>query len=120
MKKVMLLASKDMCDILRRELNDKYITLPCYDPAAGAALLQTTPDALILELPLPEISGMTFLRDNKSSLPPVILVLTPYISDIFMKEMEAIGVTAVILMPFRSSFLQKTLALHVETKCPSR
>lgn len=119
-KKVMLLASKDMCDILRHALDDKYTILPCSDTVTGAELLKTGPDALILELPLPEANGMTFLRTHSDNLPPITIILTPYIDDRILADLMALGVSSVVLMPFRVSYLVSLLSDQVEIKCPSR
>ena len=105
MKKVMLLASEDMCDILQQELNNKYITLPCSDPLAGTELLQTDPDVLIVELSLPGANGMTFLREHANALPPVTVALTTFISDQILVELAALGVSSVVLLPFRFPYL---------------
>ena len=99
MKKVMLLAPKDLCDNLRSVLEDTYITLPCYDPSAGTEILQAHPDILILSLSLPGADGMAFLRDHADLLPPVILALTPYLDNSILAELSRLEVAAVIRIP---------------------
>lgn len=110
MKKVMLLASKEMCDILQAALGHTYIALPCSDPEAGSELLRAKPDALVLELSLPGANGMTFLKAQADNLPPVVLVLTPFISDTVLAELVILGVSSVFLIPCRISQLTDTLA----------
>ena len=114
MKKVMLLASKDMCDILQHTLNDRYITLPCTDPAVGASLLEPMPDALILALSLPGADGLTFLRTYTYHLPPVILVFTPFLSLPLLQDLTALGVSSVFLIPCRMSYFVKALAKQLQ------
>lgn len=113
MKKVILLASENMCDILQTALDGKYITLPCSDPAAGGALLQTAPDALILELSLPGADGLTFLNNFADYLPDVVLILTPFISDAIIHDLESDGISAILRIPFRLPYLEKLLSEHL-------
>ena len=105
MKRVILLASKEMCDILCHALEDKYITLPCSDPLTGIELLQTNLDILIVELSLPGANGMTFLREHANALPPVTVALTTFISDQILVELAALGVSSVVPLPFRVPYL---------------
>ena len=105
MKRVMLLASKDMCDILCHALEDTYITLPCSDPLAGIELLQTNPDILIVELSLPCANGMAFLREHANALPLVRIALTTFVSDQILAELAMLGVSSVVLLPFRVPYL---------------
>ena len=119
MKKVMLLASENMCGILQTALDGKYRTLPCSDPADCRALLQEAPDALILELSLPGADGVTFLNDYSNCLPAIILVLTPFISDKLLSHLDQAGVSAVLRIPFRLSYLEAQLAEHLK-KSPSQ
>lgn len=118
-KKVMLLASENMCDILQTALDGKYRTLPCSDPAVGRGLFQAEPDALVLELPLLGADGMTFLNSFSDCMPDTILVLTPFISDELLNDLEQAGVSAVLRIPFRLAYLEKQLRYFIK-KDPSR
>lgn len=113
MKKVMLLAPKNMCDILQAALDDKYITLPCSDPAAAREMLMMNPDALIISLSLPGVDGMTFLQQNVGLLPDTILTLTLYINSVLLHELEAFVVTNVLLIPFRLPYLDHLLSEYL-------
>ena len=99
MKKVMLLAPENLCDILRDVLETKYITLPCSDPSAAKEVLLSEPDILILSLALLETDGLTFLRENAAILPPRVIALTVYFNDAILFEMEGLGVSQVIRIP---------------------
>lgn len=101
MKTVMLLASEEMCDILQHALGDKYTLLPYSDPAAGRRILDQAADAMILDLFLPGTNGLTFLRENAGALPSIIIVLTRFLSDDLLQELEILGVSAVFLIPCR-------------------
>ena len=99
MKKVMLLAPENLCDILRDALENKYTTLPCSDPSAARALLLEEPDTLILSLSLPGTTGLSFLRENAAFLPPEIIAMTVYFDDAILFELEDLGVSQVIRIP---------------------
>ena len=99
MKKVMLLAPKNLCDILRDALEDKYITLPCSVPSAAKEVLSEKPDTLILSLFLPGTDGLTFLREHAGILPPRIIALTLYYNEEILRELADLGVSQVARMP---------------------
>ena len=109
MKKVMLLAPENLCDILRDTLETKYITLPCSDPSAAKELLLSEPDTLILSLALPGTDGLTFLRENFAYLPPRVIALTVYFDDDVLSELAALGVSHVIRIPCSLSYLNRYL-----------
>lgn len=109
MKKVMLLAPENMCDVLQTALKDKYELLPCSDPAAAREVLDQAPDALIMALLLPGTDGLTFLRKNSGALPPVIVVLTCFLCDWLLQELSMCGVSAVIRVPFPLDCLERQL-----------
>ena len=104
MKKVMLLAPENLCDILRDALENKYITLPCSDPGAAKEILLEEPDTLILSLTLPGTTGLTFLRENAAMLPPRIIALTVYFDDEILFELEHLGVSQVARIPCKLKY----------------
>ena len=99
MKKVMLLAPENLCDILRDALENKYIALPCSDPSTAKELLLTEPDTLILSLFLPGMDSLTFLRKNATILPSKVIALTVYFDNDILLELESLGVSQVIRIP---------------------
>lgn len=109
MKKVMLLASKDMCDILKSALDNTYIMLPCSDPAAASVLLESRPDILILELSLPGANGMAFLNEHAKSLPSAILVLTTFVNRSILQNLSDQGVSSAFLVPCKISCLMDAI-----------
>ena len=109
MKKVMLLAPENLCDILRGKLESRYITLPCYDPCHAGEILPAEPDILILSLALPGMDGLTFLRENFAYLPPRVIALTVYFDDVVLSELAALGVSHVIRIPCSLSYLNRHL-----------
>ncbi len=120
MKKVMLLASEDLCGVLQCALKKKYSVFPCSDPAAGEAILPFKPDALILDLFLPGADGLTFLKNNALCLPPVVIALTAFVSDDLLRKLSDLGVAAVIRIPCNLPYLEQQLTKLLAKKCPSR
>ena len=109
MKKVMLLAPENLCDVLWNAMENTYIILPCSDPSAAKEILLSEPDSLILSLALLETDGLTFLRENTEDLPPKIIALTVYFDDKILSELAALGVSHVIWIPYKLSHLEQHL-----------
>ena len=109
MKKVMLLAPEEVCDSLRVALENKYRILPCSDTCTARELLLSEPDILVLSLNLPENSGLTFLKENRNSLPAKVIVLTAFCSIDILSELADLGVFSVIRIPFKNSYLEQQL-----------
>ena len=109
MKKVMLLAPERICDILRDALENKYITLPCSDISAAKKILLSEPDILILSLALAGTEGLTFLRANAESLPPRVIVLTAFYDDAILSELVNLGVSCVIRIPCKLTYLNQNI-----------
>lgn len=107
MKKVMLLAPENLCDVLRNSLESRYITLPCSDSGAAKEILLSKPDSLILSLTLPGTNGLTFLRENAASLPPRIIALATYFNEEILSELSVLGVSHVIRIPYKPSYLEQ-------------
>lgn len=114
MKKVMLLASEDMCDILWRVLNPKYRIIPCSDPSAGGKLLEQLPEVLVLDLFLPGFNGLAFLKDHADELPPAVVVLTRFLSDPLLRELEGQGITSMIRMPCHPDHLEQMISEGIQ------
>lgn len=120
MQKVMLLASKDLCDTLQSALENTYITLPCYDSDAGKERLPQKPDILILNLFLPGKDGLAFLEDNADLLPSKIIALTPFVNSVVLDRLSRLGVSSVLRLPVALDRLCRQLDDLCAKKCPSR
>ena len=109
MRKVMLIMSENICDILKSALDKKYRALPGSVSADGQDILDQSLDALIIDLFLPGTDGLTFLRENFKNLPPVVVVLTRFVSDSILDELKELNVSAVNLLPFCIDILTNQL-----------
>ena len=109
MKKVMVLAPEMLCGRLRDALGHKQTILPCSDPGAAGKLLLSEPDVLILSLALTGTDGLTFLKENASFLPPKVIALTCFFDNALLAELAGLGVSHVIRIPCRLSYLEQKL-----------
>lgn len=116
----MLLAPENLCDILRDASDNRYITLPCSHAGAAGKILAEGPEALILSLQLPGMDGLAFLKNHSAHLPPVVMVLTTFLDDTLLAQLQALGVSAVVSVPCHLSCLFQQLDLLLTKKCPSR
>lgn len=70
---------------------------------AADFLLSQKPDALIIELRLPEKDGLAVLAENFPALPPAILALTDYTSDYIQNTAASLGISYFIQLPSPSA-----------------
>ena len=120
MKKVMLLADRDLCDTFQSTLESSYTILPCYDWATAVEMLRQDPEVLILNLLLPERDGLQFLREYRRSLPRRIIVLTPYLDCHISDDLFRLNVDAVLRLPIGAGCLGRKLEELGIKKHPSR
>jgi CheY-like chemotaxis protein len=100
MKTVLILtASEEMTQFLRRSLGTQY-RLITGSSRNASLLLQSRPDALILELSQPGCTGLEVLEDCRPFLPPVVIGLSALTFPPVVEEAAAAGVTCMIRIPF--------------------
>lgn len=93
MRKILIiLESEDFRLALKESLQHSYDVILCNDVNDGSALLLQHPDALVLELLLPGMDGLTFIKCNYALRPPVILMLATFISEEVLQAMADYGV----------------------------
>ena len=86
-----------------------YRVILCADGCqALAALRRETPDAMILDLALPCIDGLTLLR-KAPALPSAILALSAFLPDFVFQEARELGVAQVLLLPCSIDCITDTL-----------
>lgn len=98
MRKALIIMKQDsLQEALLRELGRDFDVLTC--GRAEDVPAHFRPDVLVLDLFLPGMDGLTFLRQRRDELPPVIVVLSMLTSQIVLDTLEQLGVTAVIRKP---------------------
>jgi DNA-binding response OmpR family regulator len=118
MKTIILLASEEMCAILEDTLEKEYRIISCFDSTTGDSMLSCKPDALILDLFLPGSTGLTFLRKNRASLPPIVITLTTFVSNSLLTNLAELGVTSVIRLPCHLPYLEQHITKLLTKNAP--
>ena len=116
MKKVMLFASEELCNVLSKELEKTCILYLCLNELDAQKLLSQKPDALILNLFLPGIDSLEFLRTNAAILPPVVIALTPLISHDLFLALNRLEITCLMRIPFSVNGLNEQLHKQLDQK----
>lgn len=100
MRKVLIIMERDcLRDALQQELQRDFEVITCCNADDGAVLLRDQPDVMILDLFLPGMDGLSFLRQYKPYIPPVTIVLSVLTTPEILDTLAALGVTAVIRKP---------------------
>lgn len=100
MRKVLIIMEQDcLRDTLVSELQQDFVVSVCGNAEDGVALLKNRPDILVIDLFLPGTDGLSFLIQNKSLLPPTVVVLSVLTSPTVLRQLADLGVTSVIRKP---------------------
>lgn len=111
--------SQLFADFLSQQLEDSMEIRVCRDGCDTLALLpEFLPDALILNLALPRMDGLTVLRQTRFA-PPVILGFTGYLSGDIQQTAYALGVSKLTLMPSVSGTAASLLSLLEQARDPN-
>lgn len=106
---LVILESEDFRLALQDALREHFNVITCSDAITGTEMLQRQPDALVLDLFLPGIDGISFLQNNCQFRPAVILMLTSYISPDILQSMSNLGIDNVVRKPCPISAIAKRL-----------
>ena len=106
---LLVLQSETFRSVLYDALNDQYKVIVAKDPAEGTAQLDQWPDALLLDLFLPETDGLSFLKENQTKLPPAILLFTTFHNSYILQAASDLGVTTILLKPCALTSVQNWL-----------
>lgn len=106
---LLVLESEDFSLTMQEALLDHYRVIVAHHAKSGAALLQETPDILMLDLFLPETDGFCFLEENHSLLPPTVLLFTRLADPQILHTASALGANAVFMKPCSISAVLKWL-----------
>ena len=116
MKKVMILASGEFFETLCSKLSKRYTVFQTSDPMHAKAFLLAKPDALIINMSLPGMDSLEFLKANADHLPPVIIATTPYISNALITELSVLNASYLIRLPCNPEILQDRLAEQLKKR----
>lgn len=109
MEKVLLILESDvMQKSLSEALTNQEVRI-CHAGEAAETLAQFQPDALILDLFLPETDGFVLMEACKALLPPVILLLTVLDSDYVRIKAAQLGADFVIRKPCTMDYIVRHL-----------
>lgn len=100
MKRILIAdTSPSITASLADALQDRYMIHTCTNGNAALKRLEDLrPDALIINLALPDMDGLTVLAHTAYS-PAVILVLTSYVSSEVIQQAAALGVGYIFPIP---------------------
>lgn len=100
MRKVLVIVnSEDLQVALRDALSADWDVTVCGDAAVGTALIRQGFDTLVLDLFLPGIDGLTFLKIAEAYLPAHIVALTTLVNQHILRVLSDLGVGCVLLKP---------------------
>lgn len=101
MRKLLLAEqSEEIVKGLERELKDQWSLSICTDGCSTLEALQALePEAMIIDLSLPQKDGLTVLEESFPVLPPVILALTNFTSNYIEQTLADLGVGYVMQKP---------------------
>jgi len=120
MEKVLLILDSEDTRRMLQEALAGYQVLYCKPEKAEETLTQFQPDALILDLFLPGIDGLTILEQCQELLPPVVLPLTLLVTDYILLKAAQLGAGFVISKPCSIDDIRKRLGdmlqIHQSTK----
>ena len=96
---LLVLRSEEFRAAVQAALEKDFRVIGAADAAAGAALLRDMPDILLLDLFLPGTDGLCFLEENRSLLPPEIVLFTTLRDPQLLQAASELGVKSVFLKP---------------------
>lgn len=93
-------SSRVMADLLDRHFRKHYCTAVCADGEEALELLRSfRPDALIMNLSLPKMDGITLLKAAGIHRPGTILALMDFPAEYAYMPLMSLGVGAILLKP---------------------
>jgi len=117
-KLLIAICSGPLAGALTRELSSRFQVHSCSTGADAVRLIdQLRPDALIIDLRLPERSGLAVLEDC-SHKPPAIVALTNFIDEDLVGRADAAGVSVLALIPCAAKHIAGLLE-RITEKTPS-
>ena len=115
-----LLTSETEAMAIEEILQGDFDVTLCSNPIEAAMNLQRDYDAIILDLFLPSVDGLSILKQNRNHCPAVIILLTPLLCSDVLTQAKAMGVDVLIRKPYDISVIRKHLLRLLAEKSPSR
>lgn len=92
--------SEELNTAMEAAFGDTWSMRICTDGYAAIDTMKyLTPDALIIDLNLPQKDGLSVLEECFPVLPPVILALTNFVSDYIIQTAQSLGVGYMMQLP---------------------
>ena len=99
MKRILLVMdSGKFAQMVKQDLQKDYEILLCHDAETAGSLMSWQPDALVIELQLPGMDGLTFL-EKLPGRPPVILTLAAAYSPYTAQKLYDLNVGYLVKIP---------------------
>ena len=90
----------------------QYDVYTCHTGPDALRLLEAlTPEAVVVELSLPVVTGLSVLKKSRYR-PPVVLALTCLVMDALLEEAAAAGVRELLLLPCPAADIIRRLKKH--------
>lgn len=100
MRRILLvLESEELLSALQFSLQTDYYVYACSPAEIRTELLCRYYDALILDLYLTDTDGLTLLKNIQDCRPPVVLMLTPFISQYITQSAAELGAGFIVRIP---------------------
>ena len=97
---VIAMASDDFGHMLEAQLNVKHSVVRCFDGNTALDLLQHLyPDALLTDLSLPLLDGLSVLERSQEHLPGLVVGVTDVTNADVCSKAEELGITKLFLLP---------------------
>ncbi len=118
-KMLIAIDSEIFIEALERTFHGKYIIHTCSSGNEALQILQShRPDILIIDLSLPDITGLNVLQQAEFT-PPIVIALTNFLSDRIVREAQAAGVKALIRIPCTVKCIESHITA-IRRKLPSQ
>ncbi len=116
MKKILIAdKSEDLCAVLARSFRRNFKVFSCHDGARALELArQERPDILVLDLFLPQLDGLTVLRELSDARPPAVLALSDVPSGYVYQSATDLGAKLIMLRPFRAQAVYSHVMLLLD------
>lgn len=122
MKKLLIVEHvKLMADALTDALGEKWEIIVCREARLAVGMMEASdPDAMVIDLGLPCIDGLTVLSEAFPHLPPVTIALSSVITDAVYRFATSLGVDYIFEIPADINTIKATLDNAYLRQIPAR